>query len=142
MKEVVIAGAKRTAIGEFGGSLRDVSAVSLCVTVLNSVIEHAGVEKKMVDQVIMGNCFEPMDHNVARIAAVKAGFPVETPAFHIVATCGSGMQAVICGVQAIRDDDVDIVIAGGTESMSYAPYMLTKARWGACLQHGTMIDPI
>jgi acetyl-CoA C-acetyltransferase len=93
-----------------------------------------------VDQVIMGNCFESLDQNVARIAAVKAGLSIGTPGFHIVATCGSGMQAVICGVQAIRDGDVDFVIAGGAESMSSAPYILTSERWGQRLQHAAAVD--
>lgn len=140
MEEIVIIGATRTPIGEFGGSLRDVSAVSLAVTAIESVVKRAGIEKKLVDQVILGNCFEPLDQNVARIAAVKAGFPIETPGFHIVATCGSGMQAVMCGTQAIRDGDVDLVIAGGAESMSSAPYILTSARWGQRLQHGQAVD--
>ncbi|TRZ77760.1 MAG: acetyl-CoA C-acetyltransferase [Deltaproteobacteria bacterium] len=140
MKDVIIVAATRTPIGELGGSLRDISAVSLGTVVLESVVKRAGIEKNMVDQVIMGNCFEPLDQNVARIALVKAGFPVEIPAFHIVATCGSGMQAIICGVQGIRDGDSDIVIAGGTESMSSAPYILTTTRWGQRLQHAIAID--
>jgi len=140
MRDVVIVSATRTPIGAFGGSLKDASAVSLAMVVLESVTHRAGIEKKMVDQVILGNCFEPLDQNVARIALVKAGFPIEIPAFHIVATCGSGMQAIMCGVQAIRDADVDVVIAGGAESMSTAPYILTTTRWGQRLQHGQLID--
>ncbi len=140
MKEVVIASATRTCIGEFGGSLREVSAVSLAINVLGSVVEKAGIQKNAVGQVILGNCFEPLDQNVARIAAVKAGLPIETPAFHIVATCGSGMQAIMCGTQAIRDGDVDVVVAGGSESMSSAPYVLTNTRWGQRLQHTPAID--
>jgi acetyl-CoA C-acetyltransferase len=140
MKEVVIVGATRTCIGEFGGSLRDVSAVSLATRILGAVVEKAGIEKDTVGQVIMGNCFAPLDQNVARIATVKAGFPLETSAFHIVATCGSGMQAIMCGTQAIRDGDVDTVIAGGSESMSSAPYILTNTRWGQRLQHTPAVD--
>jgi acetyl-CoA C-acetyltransferase len=140
MDEVVIASATRTCIGEFGGSLKGVSAVSLAVTVLESAVQRAGIEKSAVGQVIMGNCFEPLDQNVARIATVKAGLPIETPAFQIVATCGSGMQAIMCGTQAIRDGDVDVVIAGGSESMSSAPYILTSTRWGQRLQHAPAVD--
>ena len=88
----------------------------------------------------MGNCFEPLDQNVARIAAVKCGLPLETPGFTIVVNCASGMQAMICGTQAIRDGDVEVVIAGGVESMSTAPYILTTTRWGQRLQHGQLID--
>jgi acetyl-CoA C-acetyltransferase len=93
-----------------------------------------------VEQVIMGNCFEPLDQNVARIAAVKSGLPLETPGFTIVVNCASAMQAIICGTQAIRDGDVDAVITGGVESMSNAPYILTTTRWGQRLQHGQLID--
>jgi acetyl-CoA C-acetyltransferase len=140
MKEIVIVSATRTPIGDFGGSLKDVSAVSLAMRVIESSLERAGLEKKVVDQVIMGNCFEPLDQNVARIAAVKCGLPIETPGFSIVVNCASGMQAIICGIQAIRDGDVNVVIAGGVESMSNAPYLLTAARWGQRLQHGQVID--
>ncbi len=140
MRDVVMVGATRTPIGDFGGSLKDVSATSLARAVIDSSIQRAGIEKKVVEQVIMGNCFEPLDQNVARIAAVKSGLPLETPGFTIVVNCASGMQAIICGTQAIRDGDVDVVIAGGVESMSTAPYILTTTRWGQRLQHGQLID--
>ena len=140
MRDVIIVSATRTPIGDFGGSLKDVSATSLAMTVIDSSLQKAGIEKKVVDQVIMGNCFEPLDQNVARIAAVKCGLPLETPGFTIVVNCASGMQAIICGIQAIRDGDVDVVIAGGVESMSNAPYILTTTRWGQRLQHGQLID--
>lgn len=140
VQDVVIVSATRTAIGAFGGSLRDVSATSLAMVAIESVIQRSGIEKEMVNQVIMGNNFEPLDQNVARIAAVKSGIPIEVPAFSINTTCGSGMQAVICGVQGIRDGDVEVVVAGGVESMSTAPYILTTTRWGQRLQHGQLID--
>ena len=140
MRDVVIVSATRTPIGDFGGSLKDVSAVVLAMRVIESSLDRVGLEKKVVDQVIMGNCFEPLDQNVARIAAVKSGLPFETPGFTIVVNCASAMQAIICGTQAIRDGDVNAVIAGGVESMSNAPYILTTARWGQRLQHGQLID--
>jgi acetyl-CoA C-acetyltransferase len=140
MRDVVIVSATRTAIGDFGGSLKDVSALSLAIRVIESSLERVGLEKKVVEQVIMGNCFEPLDQNVARIAAVKSGLPLETPGFTIVVNCASAMQAMICGTQAIRDGDVNVVIAGGVESMSNAPYILTTTRWGQRLQHGQLID--
>mgnify|MGYP000061167619 FL=1 len=140
MRDVVIVSATRTPIGDFGGSLKDVSAVSLAMRVIESSLEKVGLEKKVVEQVIMGNCFEPLDQNVARIAAVKSGLPLETPGFTIVVNCASGMQAIICGTQAIRDGDMNVVIAGGVESMSNAPYILTTTRWGQRLQHGQLID--
>ena len=140
MRDAVIVSATRTPIGDFGGSLKDISAVSLAMRVIESSLERVNLEKKVVDQVIMGNCFEPLDQNVARIAAVKSGLPLETPGFTIVVNCASGMQSIICGTQAIRDGDVDVVIAGGVESMSNAPYILTTTRWGQRLQHGQLID--
>lgn len=140
MREVVIVSATRTPIGDFGGSLKEVSATSLAIAVIQSSLQRAGIEKKVVEQVIMGNCFEPLDQNVARIAAVKGGLPLETPGFTIVVNCASAMQAIICGTQAIRDGDVDAVITGGVESMSNAPYILTTTRWGQRLQHGQLID--
>ena len=142
MKDVVIVGATRSPIGTFGGALRDVKAIELSQFIIESVIKRTGIEKNVVDQVIMGNCFEPIDHNVARIGLVKAGLPLETTAFHIVATCGSGMQAIMSGVQSIRDDNADCVIAGGVESMSTAPYLLPTARWGFRLQHHMAVDMI
>jgi acetyl-CoA C-acetyltransferase len=140
MKEVVIVSATRTPIGDFGGSLKDVSATSLAMTVIDASLQRVRIEKRSVEQVIMGNCFEPLDQNVARIAAVKCGLPLETPGFTIVVNCASGMQAMICGTQAIRDGDVEVVVAGGVESMSTAPYILTTTRWGQRLQHGQLID--
>ena len=142
MKDVVIVGATRTPIGTFGGSLRDVKAIELSQFIIESVIKRTGIEKNLVDQVILGNCFEQIDHNIARIGLVKAGLPLETTAFHIVATCGSGMQAIMSGVQSIRDDNADCVIAGGVESMSTAPYLLPTARWGFRLQHHMAVDMI
>jgi acetyl-CoA C-acetyltransferase len=140
MRDVVIVSATRTPIGDFGGSLKEVSATSLAMTIIQSSLQRAGIEKKVVEQVIMGNCFEPLDQNVARIAAVKSGLPLETPGFTIVVNCASAMQAIICGTQAIHDGDVDTVITGGVESMSNAPYILTTTRWGQRLQHGQLID--
>jgi acetyl-CoA C-acetyltransferase len=142
MKEVFVIAGTRTPIGDFGGSLRDVSAITLGVTAIESVIGRAGIDKKLIEMTTMGNNFDTINHNFARIVAVKAGIPIESPAFQINATCVSGMQATISGVQAIQLNDVDIMVAGGTESMSNAPYLLTKARWGQRFRHGAMIDPI
>jgi len=140
MKDVVIVGAARTAIGRFGGSLMDLSAVELAMVAIESSIRRAGIEKQLVDMVIMGNCFDPLNQNLARIAAVKCGIPIETPSFTIIATCVSGMQAIISGIQAIREGDANLVVAGGTESMSNAPYVMTGARWGQRIRHGELID--
>jgi acetyl-CoA C-acetyltransferase len=142
MKDIVITSATRTPIGAFGGSLKHVSAIELSQFIIESVIERTGIEKNKIEQVIMGNCFEPVDHNIARIGLIKAGLPIETIAFHIVATCGSGMQAIICAAQSISDDMVSAAIAGGVESMSTAPYLLKTARWGSRLQHVECTDLI
>lgn len=140
MKDIVIVGAARTPIGEFGGSLRDVSVISLGVTAINAAVERSGVEAARINQVIMGNCFDSADTNVTRITAVKAGMPIEAPAFTIVATCGSGMQAIISGVHSINEGNADFVIAGGFESMSTAPFLLMSTRWGQRLNHGQVVD--
>jgi acetyl-CoA C-acetyltransferase len=142
MKDVVIVAATRTPIGTFGGSLKDITANQLSPFIIDAVIKRAGIEKKAVDQVILGNCFEGVEHNVARIGLVRAGLPVETAAFQVVATCGSGMQAIISGVQGISEDDALCVIAGGVESMSTAPFVLKTARWGMRLQHNECTDAI
>jgi acetyl-CoA C-acetyltransferase len=112
------------------------------MAVIESSVQRAGIEKKMVNQVIMGNVFELLDHNIARIAGVKCGLPVEAPAFTIGSACSSGMQAIICGFQGISEGDVDVVVAGGVESMSNAYYALSTTRWGQRLQHGQLIDTI
>jgi acetyl-CoA C-acetyltransferase len=142
MKDIVIVGATRSPIGTFGGSLRDITANQLSPFIIDAVIKRTGIEKNVVDQVIMGNCFEGVEHNVARIGLIRAGLPVETSAYQVVATCGSGMKAIICGAQGISDDDVSCVIAGGIESMSTAPYVLKTARWGMRLQHNECTDAI
>lgn len=142
MKDTVIVAATRSPIGTFGGSLKNITANQLSPFIINAVIEKAGIEKSLVDQVILGNCFEGVEHNVARIGLVKAGLPVETAAFQVVATCGSGMQAIICGVQGISEGDVSCVIAGGVESMSTAPFILKTARWGMRLKHNECTDAV
>jgi len=138
--DVVVVGAARTPIGEFGGSLKDVSVVSLGMTAISAAVDRAKIDMSTVGEVIMGNCFDPADTNVTRIAAVKAGIPVEAPAFTIVATCGSGMQAIISGMHSINEGGADFVVAGGFESMSTAPYLLTSARWGQRLNHNQLVD--
>ena len=142
MRDVFIAGAARTAIGTFGGSLKDVTARELAITAMDAAAQRSGLAKDQIEQVILGNCFDPLDHNLARIAAVKGGLPIEAPAYTVVSSCASGLQAVINGVQAIKNHDADIVLAGGSESMSNAPFLLPTARWGQRLRHGTMFDLI
>jgi acetyl-CoA C-acetyltransferase len=141
-KEVFIVGATRTPIGEFGGALKTVSATQLAMTVMNSVVSRAGIEKSDLQLVTMGNCMDPVASNVARIASVQSGIPFETPAVSVSCTCGSGMQAIINGFLAIRNRDAQVVLAGGVESMSNAPYILPAGRWGQRLQHAQLVDLI
>jgi len=140
-KKIVIVSGCRTPIGSFGQSLRDVRAYKLASLVMNEALNRAGVKADMLDDVIFGDCIQTSDEvNTARTAALDAGIPVEVPATTIQRQCDSGMQAVIFASQQILAGDSEIVIAGGVESMSNAPYVLKKARWGARLQHGEMTD--
>jgi acetyl-CoA C-acetyltransferase len=140
-KEIVILSACRTPIGGFGQSLKDVKAFELASIVMEEALNRAGVKGDVLDDVIFGDCIQTSEEaNTARTAALKAGIPVEVPATTIQRQCASGMQAVIFAAQQIISGDSEIVLAGGTESMSNAPYLLKKARWGARLQHGEMTD--
>ncbi len=141
MKEIVIASAVRTAIGSFGGSLKDVSAVDLGATVIKEALSKAGIASDMVDEVVLGNVLQAgLGQNPARQAAMKAGLPVEVPAMTINKVCGSGLRAVSLACQMIIAGDVDVVVAGGMESMSRSPYLLNKARWGQRMGDGKLID--
>ena len=139
-KEVYIVSATRTAVGDFGGTLKNVSATELAVQIMDAALGRAEIEKAALDLVVMGNCFDPIANNIARIASVNLGIPVETPAFSVSCTCGSGLQAIISGCQAIQQKDVGVVLSGGVESMSNAPYISTTNRWGKRLQHTQLFD--
>jgi len=143
-KDVVIVSAVRTPIGDFGGSLRDVSALQLGVTVAEEAVRRAeGLEKAQVEEIIFGNCSQRSDEpNIARCIALEAGFPIETTGFTIQRQCSSAMQSIVSGYQEITLGDAEIVLAGGVESMSSAPYVLKGARWGQRLQHGEMTDAL
>jgi acetyl-CoA C-acetyltransferase len=143
-KEVVIVSAARTPIGDFGGSLRDVSALELGKTAVEEAMRRVpALDKAQVEEIIYGNCgqrsYEP---NIARCIALEAGFPIETTGFTIQRQCSSAMQAIASGFQEITLGDTEIVVAGGVESMSAAPYLLKGARWGQRLQHGEMTDSL
>ena len=141
--EVVIVSAFRTPIGKFGGSLKDISAIELGAIVINSVIEKAGIEHEKVDEVIMGNVLQAgLGQNVARQAAIKAGIPENIPAFTVNKVCGSGLKAVHLAAQAIMVGDADIVVAGGTENMSQAPYLLLNARDGFRMGDQKLVDSL
>jgi len=141
MREVVIVSAVRTALGSFGGSLKDVSAADLGALVIKTAVEKAGVKGELVDEVVMGNVIQAgLGQNIARQAAVKAGLPVEVPAMTINKVCGSGLRTVALAAQMIKAGDADIVVAGGMENMSQAPYILKNARWGERMGDGKMVD--
>jgi acetyl-CoA C-acetyltransferase len=141
MREVVIVSAVRTALGSFGGGLKDVSAVDLGATVIKEAVKRANIDVNMIDEVIMGNVLQAgLGQNTSRQAAIKAGLPLEVPSFTINKVCGSGLRAVSLAYQMILSGDTDVVVAGGMESMSQAPYVMNKARWGQRMGNGTMVD--
>lgn len=141
MKEVVIVSAVRTAIGSFGGSLKNVPAVDLGATVIEEAVKRAGIKPEMVEEVLMGNVIQAgLGQNVARQATIKAGLPEEVPAMTINKVCGSGLRTVALAAQMIKAGDADIIVAGGMESMSQAPYLLKTARWGQRMGDGKMVD--
>ena len=141
MREVVIASAVRTPVGAFGGALKDVSAVDLGALVVKEALNRAGVKGELVEEVLMGNVIQAgLGQNIARQVVVKAGLPVEVPAMTINKVCGSGLRTVALAAQIIKAGDADIIVAGGTENMSQAPYVLKTARWGQRMGDGKMVD--
>ena len=140
-KKVVIAGACRTAIGKMGGALSTTPAPVLGSIVIKEALNRAGVPADQVDHVYMGCVIQAgLGQNVARQAALKAGLPIETPAVTVNVVCGSGLNCVNMAAQMIQAGDADIVVAGGMENMSMAPYAMTKARFGYRMNNATIID--
>ena len=143
MRDVVIVAAVRTPIGSFGGSLKDVSATALGTTVVKEALKRVNLAPEMVDEVIFGNVLQAgLGQNVARQISIHAGLPEEVPSFTVNKVCGSGLRAVQLAAQAIRTGDADIIVCGGTESMSTAPYLMQNMRWGQRLGNGEVIDSI
>lgn len=141
MREAVIVSAVRTAIGSFNGSLALLPAAELGGLVIQEALKRAGIDGTGVNEVIMGNVLQAgLGQNPARQAALKAGMPVEVPALTINKVCGSGLKAVNLAAQSILAGDADIVVAGGMESMTNAPYLLDKARQGYRMGHGKVTD--
>jgi acetyl-CoA C-acetyltransferase len=141
MKDVVIISAVRTPIGRFQGALKSVSATQLGAAVVKAAVERSGLEPQQIDEAIVGNVVSAgLGQNPARQAALRGGLLPDVAAMTINKVCGSGLKAVGLAAQAIQTGDSDIVIAGGMESMSNAPYLLPKAREGYRLGHGTIID--
>jgi len=141
MNEVVIVSAVRTAVGSFGGAFKSVPAVDLGAIVIKEAIKRAGIEPNMVDEIVMGNVLQAgLGQNPARQSAIKAGVPVEIPAMTINKVCGSSLRAVSLACQMILSGDTDVVVAGGMENMSRAPYVMNDARWGQRMGDGKLVD--
>ncbi|MDD4004857.1 MAG: acetyl-CoA C-acyltransferase, partial [Elusimicrobiaceae bacterium] len=141
MSEVYIVDGLRTAIGSFGGSLANIPAAELPVPVIKKLLEKNGLGPEAVDEVILGCVLQAgLGQNVARQTAVKAGMPVEKTAMTVNMVCGSGLRAVALAAQAVKAGDAELVVAGGTESMSTAPYLLPKARTGYRMGNGEIVD--
>ena len=139
--EAVIVSACRTAIGTFGGSLKDSNAVEIGSTVIKEAVSRAGIEASMLDDIRMGCCMEPADAcNVARVSALVAGIPDTIPAVTVNRVCISGMEAVLSGTAMIKAGMADIILAGGVEHMSGVPYIVPNARWGCRLQDHVFAD--
>ncbi|SES82883.1 acetyl-CoA C-acetyltransferase [Anaerobranca gottschalkii] len=141
MRDVVIVSAARTPIGSFGGSLSSLSAVDLGVVAAKEAIKRANISPEIIDDVIVGNILSAgLGQNVARQVAIKAGVPENVPALTINHLCGSGLRSVAMAAQFIAAGDADVILAGGTESMSNAPYLLPNARWGYKMGEAKVLD--
>ncbi|MGB9089572.1 MAG: acetyl-CoA C-acyltransferase family protein [Pseudomonas farsensis] len=131
--QIYIVSAVRSAIGSFGGSLKDLPLADLATQVTRAALERSGVDAAQIGHLVMGNVIptEPRDAYLGRVAAIKAGIPKETPAFNVNRLCGSGLQAIVSAAQGLLLGDSDIALAAGAEAMSRSPYLLPQARWGA-----------
>ena len=141
-KEVVVLSGVRTAIGGYGGSLKDIPPSDLAALCVREAVQRSGVEPTEVGHVVFGNIIhtDAHDHYLARVAAVKGGLPVEVPALTLNRLCGSGLQAIITAAQAILLGDADVAVAGGAENMSRSPYLAPAMRWGARMNDTTLTD--
>ena len=141
MKKVVIVSACRTAIGAFGGTLKDVPAAELGALVVKEAVSRAGIKPEQVDEVIFGNVLQAgLGQNVARQVTLKAGLPIETTAVTINIVCGSGLKSVAMAANQILAGESEIVVCGGTENMSAAPYAIPTSRWGARMNNNKIVD--
>ena len=141
MKEVYVVNCCRTAVGSFGGSLKDVPATDLGAAVVKEVLSRGGVKPEQVDELMFGCILTAAQgQNPARQVGVKAGLPYSVPAYTVGMVCGSGMKSVIEGARAILAGDAEIIVAGGTENMSAAPYALPAERWGARMGDKKVVD--
>ncbi len=141
-RDIFVVGTARTAIGTFGGALKDVPNTQLATTAVKAALARSGVAPDAIGHVVMGNVIptDVKDAYLSRVAAIDAGCPVETPAFNVNRLCGSGLQAIVSAAQAIALGDCDIAIGGGSESMSRGPYFDTAARYGARMGDAVLVD--
>ncbi|MCC5857238.1 MAG: acetyl-CoA C-acyltransferase family protein [Ectothiorhodospiraceae bacterium] len=141
-REVMVVGATRTAIGTYGGGLKDVSLGDLAASVLRESVKRAGVDPEQVGHVVFGNVIhtEPRDMYLSRVATINGGLPHSTPALTLNRLCGSGLQAIVTAAGYIRSGDADVVVGGGADAMSRSPYWLPSGRWGQRMGDGTMLD--
>jgi acetyl-CoA C-acetyltransferase len=141
-REVVVLSGVRTAIGGFGGSLKDIPPSELAALCVREAVKRAGVEPREVGHVVFGNIIHTDAHDpyLARVAAVKGGLPVETPALTLNRLCGSGLQAIVSAAQLIQLGDADVAVAGGAENMTRSPYYSTAMRWGARMNDSPLVD--
>jgi acetyl-CoA C-acetyltransferase len=142
MKEVVVMSGARTAIGDYGGSLKDVAPTKLGAIAIREAVARAGIDPATVGHVVMGSVIhgEAKDMYISRVAAIEAGLPVGTPCLTVNRLCGSGLQAIVSAAQHIQLGDVDVAIGGGAESMSRAAYFLPAGRWGQRMGDGAVVD--
>ena len=141
MKELYVVNCCRTAIGSFGGSLKDVPAAEMGAIVIKEVLSRAGLKPENVDEVMFGCILTAgLGQNVARQASLKAGIPIEVPAYTVGMVCGSGMKSVIEAARTILAGDAEVIVCGGTENMSAAPYAIPTARYGARMGNTKMVD--
>ncbi|WP_212626947.1 acetyl-CoA C-acyltransferase family protein [Pseudomonas sp. PP3] len=140
--EIYVVSAARTAIGTFGGSLKDVPLADLATTAVKAALERAAVDPALVGHLVMGNVIptETRDAYISRVAAMNAGIPKETPAYNVNRLCGSGLQAIINAAQTLLLGDAEIVVGAGAESMSRGPYLMPSARWGSRMGNAQVID--
>ena len=141
MKQAVIVSAVRTPVGSYGGAFKDVSAVALGTTAVKAALERINLDPSLVDEVIYGNVLQAgIGQNVARQVAIHAGIPDTVTSYTVNKVCGSGLKTVALAAQAIKAGDAEIIVAGGTENMSQAPYLLPNNRWGQRMGNGQVID--
>lgn len=141
-REVVVLSAVRTAVGKYGGSLKDIPPTELAATVTREAVRRSGLEPKDVGASVFGNVIhtDAKDMYMARVAAINGGLPIETSAITVNRLCGSGLSAILLAAQAIVHGDVDAAVGGGAESMSRSPYWLPNMRWGARMNDTAAVD--